>query len=290
MVNERAGGTPRVDVRASVQGAEVRGTSEQSVTLEAGRGREGRFPFRTTPGDSASFRFDASMDGASDAVRIGIPIRPDYHPRAFTVSGVLSDTGSAELALPAGIDPVRSRVTFTLGASPFALLRGVYDRFHVYPYYCTEQVVSVAAPLLALYTARDALGDSSVGANTRAELERAVQIVSGRQLTGGGIGYWSPDDWTSPWLSAYAGNFLLGARAAGITVSDSVLARLGDYLVRELRQPLDTLGVSTPLAGWYRDVGVRLSERVAAADFLSRAGRAHVAVENQLLARVAQLR
>jgi Large extracellular alpha-helical protein len=290
VVNERAGGTPRVQVRASAKGVQLRGDDEQSVMLEAGRGREVRFPFRTTPGDSASFRFDASMDGASDAVRIGIPIRPDYHPRAFTVSGVLSDTGSAELALPAGIDPVRSRVTFTLGASPFALLRGVYDRFHVYPYYCTEQVVSVAAPLLALYTARDALGDSSVGANTRAELERAVQIVSGRQLTGGGIGYWSPDDWTSPWLSAYAGNFLLGARAAGITVSDSVLARLGDYLVRELRQPLDTLGVSTPLAGWYRDVGVRLSERVAAADFLSRAGRAHVAVENQLLARVAQLR
>jgi uncharacterized protein YfaS (alpha-2-macroglobulin family) len=290
VVNERAGGTPRVQVRASAKGVQLRGDDEQRVTLEAGRGREVRFPFRTTRGDSASFRFDASMDGASDAVRVGIPIRPDYYPRAFTVSGLLGDTGSAELVLPAGIDPVRSRVTFTLGASPFALLRGVYDRFHVYPYYCTEQVVSVAAPLLALYTARDVLADSAVGANTRAELERAVQLVSGRQLTGGGIGYWSPDDWTSPWLSAYAGNFLLGARAAGITVSDSVLARLGDYLVSELRQPLDTLGVSTPLVGWYRDVGVRLSERVAAADFLSRAGRAQVAVENQLLARAAQLR
>jgi uncharacterized protein YfaS (alpha-2-macroglobulin family) len=290
VVNERTGGTPRVEVRGSAKGVELRGKSAQSVTLEAGRGREVRFPFRTMPGDSASFRFDAAMQGASDAVRVGIPIRPDYHPRAFTVSGVLSDTTTAELALPAGIDPVRSRVTFSLGVSPFALLRGVYDRFHVYPYYCTEQVVSVAAPLLALYTARDVLGDSVVGENTRAELERAVQIVSGRQLTGGGIGYWSPDDWTSPWLAAYAGNFLLGARAAGIAVSDSVLARLGDYLAAELRQPLDTLGVATPLAGWYRDAGVRLSERVAAADFLSRAGRAQAAVENQLFARAAQLR
>jgi uncharacterized protein YfaS (alpha-2-macroglobulin family) len=290
VVNERAGGTPRVDVRASAKGVQLRGKGEQSVTLEAGRGREVRFPFRTTPGDSASFRFDASTEGASDAVRVGIPIRPDYHPRAFTVSGVVSDTGSAELVLPAGIDPVRSRVTFSLGASPFALLRGAYDRFHVYPYYCTEQVVSVAAPLLALYTAHEVLGDSAVGETTRAELVRAVQLVSGRQLPGGGIGYWSPDDWTSPWLSAYAGHFLLGARAAGIAVSDSVLARLGDYLVAELHQPLDTLGVSTPLAGWYGDVGVRLGERVAAADFLSRAKRPQVAVENQLLARAAQLR
>jgi uncharacterized protein YfaS (alpha-2-macroglobulin family) len=290
VVNERAGGTPRVEVRASAKGVQLRGSAEQSVTLEAGRGREVRFPFRTTPGDSASFRFDATMRGASDAVHVGIPIRPNYHPRAFTVSGVVRDTGSAELVLPAGMDPARSRVTFSLGASPFALLRGVYDRFHVYPYFCTEQVVSVAAPLLALYTAREELGEGAVRANTRAELERAVQIVSGRQLTGGGVGYWSPDDWTSHWLSAYAGNFLLGARAAGIAVSDSVIAHLGDYLVSELRQPLDTLGVGTPLAGWYRDIGVRLGERVAAADFLSRAGRPQVAVENQLLARAALLR
>jgi uncharacterized protein YfaS (alpha-2-macroglobulin family) len=290
VVNERAGGTPRVDVKASAKGAELRGANEQSVTLEAGRGREVRFPFRTSPGDSVSFRFDASMSGASDAVRVGIPVRPDYHPRAFTVSGVVSDSGSAELVLPAGIDPVRSRVSFSLGASPFALLRGVYQRFHVYPYYCTEQVVSVAAPLLALYTARDALGDSAAAAKARVQLERAVDIVSTRQLPGGGIGYWSPEDWTSPWLSAYAGNFLLGARAAGLTVSDSVLAHLGDYLASELQMPLDTLGVGTPLAGWYRDIGVRLSERVAAADFLSRARRPQVAIENQLLARAAQLR
>ncbi|HEU4584995.1 MAG TPA: alpha-2-macroglobulin family protein, partial [Gemmatimonadaceae bacterium] len=290
VVNERTGGTPRVDVRASGKGVELRGTNEQSLTLEAGRGREVRFPFRTMPGDSASFRFDASMRGASDAVRVGIPVRPDYHPRSFTVSGVVSDSGSAELVLPAGIDPVRSRVTFSLGASPFALLRGVYQRFQVFPYYCTEQVVSVAAPLLALYTARDAIGDSVAAARARVQLERAVDIVSTRQLPGGGIGYWSPEDWTSPWLSAYAGNFLLGARAAGLTVSDSVLARLGDYLMGELQLPLDTLGVGTPLAGWHQDIGVRLSERVAAADYLSRAGRPQVAIENQLLARTVQLR
>lgn len=290
VVNERAGGTPRVEVKASARGVELRGKDRESVTLEAGRGSEVRFPFRTAPGDSATFRFDATMQGASDAVRVGIPVRPDYHPRAFTVSGVVSDTASAELVLPAGIDPVRSRVSFSLGASPFALLRGAYERFHVFPYYCTEQVVSVAGPLLALYTARDVLGDSAAVASARAQLEHAVEIVTTRQLTGGGVGYWSPDDWTSPWLSAYAGDFLLGARAAGLTVSDSVLARLGDYLVSELQLPLDTLGVGTPLSGWYQDIGMRLSERVAAADFLSRAGRPQVAIENQLLARAAQLR
>jgi uncharacterized protein YfaS (alpha-2-macroglobulin family) len=290
VVNERAGGTPRVEVSAAAQGVKLSDKSEKSVTLEAGRGTEVRFPFRTVPGDSATFRFDASMPGAADAVRLGVPIRPDYHPRAFTVSGVLNDTGTAELVLPAGIDPARSRVSFSLGASPLALLRGVYERFHVYPYYCTEQVVSVASPLLALYRARSVLGDSTAGRNTRTEIEGAVQMVSRRQLTSGGIGYWGPEDWTSPWLSAYAGNFLLGARAAGFVVDDSVVTRLGDYLVSELRQPLDTIGVGTPLSGWHREVGVRLSERVAAADFLSRAGRPQVAAENQLLARAAQLR
>ena len=54
----------------------------------------------------------------------------------------------------------------------------------------------------------------------------ALPILTRRQRADGGIGLWSATDWTTPWLSAYAGSVLLDAKAAGLAVDDSVLARL----------------------------------------------------------------
>ncbi len=76
--------------------------------LEAGRGREVRFDFQARPGDSASFRFDATSGPDADAVALALPLKPAFHPRSYTVAGVLHDTASAELLLPADIDPARS--------------------------------------------------------------------------------------------------------------------------------------------------------------------------------------
>jgi hypothetical protein len=68
-----------------------------------------------------------------------------------------------------------------------------------------------------------------------------------------------------------------------------VLARLAAYLVRDLREGGDTLRI-TPVANWYGDRGVQLSERVASVDFLSRVGTPEIAAENQLLVMAPQLR
>jgi uncharacterized protein YfaS (alpha-2-macroglobulin family) len=79
---------------------------------------------------------------------------------------------------------------------------------------------------------------------------------------------------------------LLDAKAAGLAVDDSVLARLGDYLHRTLTE--DKLPV-VPVMAWYGRNDVRLSERVMAVDYLSRAGLPDRAAENELLRTAAQL-
>jgi uncharacterized protein YfaS (alpha-2-macroglobulin family) len=295
VVNQRAPGSTRVAVKASATGIELRGDPSRSATLDGSKGVEVRFPFRAVAGDSATFRFTATANGSADGVQVSVPVRPDFHPRAFTVSGVLHDTATAELVLPAGIDPARSRVTFSLGASPLAMLRGVSEQFRVYPYYCTEQVTSLAMPLLALERSRGSgtaggKGDGAhAGRDARGDIRRAVEVISSRQRTDGGIGFWSASDWTSPWLSAYAGRFLLDAKRAGFAVSDSVLARLTGYLSRTLHEPSEA-PPRTPVANWYETRATVLSDRVASVDFLSRAGHADVPAEDQLLASAAQLR
>ncbi|MEO8228045.1 MAG: alpha-2-macroglobulin family protein, partial [Gemmatimonadota bacterium] len=290
VVNSRLGGTPTVNVTATARGAILRGDARQRATLEAGRGREVRFDFAQPAGarlDSATFRFDVTSGREADAVQLALPLRPAFHPRSYTIAGTVADTTAARFTLPAGIDPERSRLTLSFGTSPLVLIRNAYERLRVYPYYCTEQVVSAAQPLIALYRMRGTPGADAVAlGRLRPDIVRAVEMISRRQRADGGIGFWSPTDWTSPWLSAYAGAVLVDAKAAGVPVSDSVLARLGRYLQTSLAAQR---GAHGPLQAWYESDSVPLSDRVAVLHYLARAGRRERAVENELVRRAPQL-
>ena len=288
VINRRDGAAVSVNVRAASTGATLRGPAEQSVTLAAQRGAEVRFPFVASRTDSASFRFDVRDDRNADAVRVTVPVRPDYHPVVHTLAGLVRDSASVELALPAGMDLERSRLSLEIGTSPLATIRGIRETMHVYPYYCSEQVISSATPIIALYRAQHERGDTISG-KPRVDVARAVAMLSGRQREDGGIGYWSPTDWTSPWLSAYAGLVLLDARDAGLAKVDSaVLSRLANYLRTDLhgKQVASTF---SPVAQWTSRRPMRLREQVAAVDFLSRYGAPDVPAENELLRTAAQL-
>ena len=52
---------------------------------------------------------------------------------AHTIAGVLRDTATVELALPAGIDPARSRLSLNLGTTPLATIRGIQQSLRDLP-------------------------------------------------------------------------------------------------------------------------------------------------------------
>ncbi len=293
VVNQRAGGTPSVVVSVEAKGTQLSGDATRTTTLEAGRGREVRFDFRQ-PGtgplglaDSASFRFRVTGAGDADAVEQRLSVKPAFRPRAWTVSGVLVDTATAEFLLPDELDAERSRLLITLGSSPLTVIKGLSYELKVYPYYCSEQLSSTAQPLIALYRVQRTLkGVALLKGDPKKEIATAVAILSRRQRSDGAIGYWDSGDWSTPWLSAYAGLTLLDAREAGIAVDDSVLSRLAGYLRTTLDDPQP---IRAPVVGWYDELQTKLGDQVAAADFLSRLGKAHVAAENELLRNAAQL-
>jgi hypothetical protein len=292
VVNQRAAGTTAVQVKAEGDGVRLTSDVTLRTTLEAGRGREVRFDFQQPGGgplgsaDSSTFRFRVSGAGDSDAVQARLAVKPAFRPRAWTVAGVLLDTATADFDLPAGLDPGRSRLTINLGSSPLSVIKGVNQALYVYPYGCTEQVSSSAQPIIALYRAQVQLRTTLLKGNPKKEIATAVAILTSRQRPDGGIGYWGSSDWTTPWLSSYAGLTLLDARAAGVAVDDSVLARLGGYLRGSLTAPQP---IRAPVAEWYQHGQMVLSDQVAAADYLSRLGKPEIAAENELLRNAAQL-
>lgn len=287
VVNHRIGGTPTVDVAATATGIALEGAATRSATLEAGRGKEVRFDFKAGPGDSAAFRFDVAGAGDRDAVRLAIPIRPAFRPRMATVAGVVADSTRLTLDVSPDVDPARSRLVMNVGSSPLALVKGYADELRVYSYYCSEQVASVALPIAALYRARKQAGAAAGDTvRLRAELNRAVEMLVRRQRDDGAIGLWSRTDWSSAWLTAEAGAFLLEARAAGLAVQDTVVKGVAGYLTHALERQ-DNLALSVGV--WESEVRANLAERVAVAEFLSRAGLRNRALENDLVRRLGQM-
>jgi alpha-2-macroglobulin len=303
LVNLRSGARADAQVKATASGGDVTiaGASSRTVTLERGRGAEARFDLQIPTSargapvrpDSIALRFDAQSGAERDAVRAALPVRPDGRPTTQTVAAVIVDSTKLTLVPSIPLDPSRSMLQLSAGASPVAAIRGLAQQSRVYPYACTEQISSSAMPLVALRAAARGLSDSSLAPPwVQRDLQIAVRTLLSRQRSDGGIGYWSSSDWTTAWLSAYAGQVLLDARSVGIPVDTAALSRLTDYLRGTLERPLTTAASAdgfSPVARFYAARQAALAERVAAADFLSRARQPMINVENELVLRAAQL-
>jgi alpha-2-macroglobulin len=285
-INQRTGGDQRVDVEATARGIALNGSRRKRETLRGAAAREVTFDFTAQPGDSAYFEFSARGREHADAVAVRVPVRPAYHPLARIIAGVLRDSATAEFILDEDIDPARSTLEVSFGSTTAAVVRGVHRTLRVYPYHCTEQISSAALPLIALHRAQQRHGGTIAPATAGADIQSAVRIISRRQNPDGGIGYWSASDWSTPWLTAYAARVLIEARAAGFAVDSMVFDRIAGYLLRsaqqQQRQPF-------AVAQWQERVEMDLSERLAAADVLSRLGRAELPLEHTLIGRAGQL-
>jgi alpha-2-macroglobulin len=287
VINQRTGGSQRVDVDVAVRGIALDGARRKRETLNGAAAREVTFDFTAQAGDSAHFQFSARGRRDADAVAVRVPVRPGYHPVAQTIAGVARDTATAVFTLEQDVDPSRSTLEVSFGSSALAVVRGAQRSLRVYPYYCTEQVSSAALTLIALYRAQQELGAGIAPATAEADIRAAVRTLTRRQGGDGSIGYWGTYDWSTPWLTGYAARVLLEARAAGFAVDTTVLDRIADYLSRSLHQPAHQ---QFAVARWHENREMALSERVAAVDMLSRLGRADVPLENTLVGEAGQLR
>jgi len=113
----------------------------------------------------------------------------------------------------------------------------LFDSLDRYPYGCTEQIVSRAMPLLYAQQMA-ALANRKTPADLRNNIQDAISTLLNRQGADGAIGLWRVGDrQATPWLGAYAVDFLTRAKAAGYVVPDAALDKafdaLEEFAVRE---------------------------------------------------------
>ncbi|OYW88328.1 MAG: alpha-2-macroglobulin, partial [Hyphomonas sp. 32-62-5] len=101
----------------------------------------------------------------------------------------------------------------------------LYASLDRYPYGCTEQTTSRALPLL--YSEQlVAMGAKDANDDPKMKVQVAVNTLLNRQSADGAFGLWREGDgYASPWLGAYATDFIFRAKEAGYAVPEEALNR-----------------------------------------------------------------
>ncbi len=269
---------------AEATGLTLAGPPRVSISLTAASAAEARFVFtaprRDAIGDSVSVTLGATDGSAADAMKVWLPVRPDYHPRTHALLGATRDAQDLVLELPKDIDPQRSRMRLRIGTSHLSAMLAGVKWLIAYKFDCTEQIASRGRAMIAVWNATKRERPDALGGDPHAKLQELADEVAKRQLSDGSITLWPGTWWSSPWLTAHAGLFLLDARDVGVRVDESVLARVARYLRQTADTPVDTGGMNRYAQRHNR---LALGWRVSAVDYLRRAGAPDTIAERALL-------
>ncbi|MEI6559981.1 MAG: alpha-2-macroglobulin [Rhodospirillaceae bacterium] len=155
---------------------------------------------------------------------LGITVRPSRPVESEFVirqipPGLETTLDAASLA---GYVPGTGGLAASFSSGPPFDVAGLLAALDRYPYGCLEQLVSRALPLLAVGDVALALGvRHKADGGLDARVDQAISQVLDKQRFDGSFGLWSAYNEPSPWLTAYAMEFLTRARAAKHPVPDT---------------------------------------------------------------------
>ncbi|WP_348524761.1 alpha-2-macroglobulin family protein [Paracoccus marinaquae] len=176
-------------------------------------------------------------DGRRLEQMVHIPIRANG-PEISRESRFLLAAGD-DLTLPgdlmAGMRPGSGSATVAIGPAARFNSAAIMRDLQQYPYGCTEQLTSMAMPLLAFGSMAGGLPEADTAAR---RVDQHIAKILTRQDASGAFGLWRPEG-GDPWLDAYVTDFLSRARAAGHAVPDAAFGSALDNLRNQVNYAAD---------------------------------------------------
>jgi hypothetical protein len=221
-VTHAKGPTGAVGLRIGGAGLTL-GTGALPAQFALGEGETKTFSVPVSANSVGDFTVDLAMTTPSGQVlnrAYTLPVRlndPEiHHTSRFSLAP--GDTFTFDADVFAGLRAGSGTATLTAGPLARFDSPGLLAALDRYPYGCTEQVTSVALPLLYLDRVAQVMGLGTRD-QLRERIEQAVTRVLDNQTSGGSFGMWRPDSGDF-WLDAYVTDFLSRARGQGIAVPD----------------------------------------------------------------------
>jgi hypothetical protein len=162
---------------------------------------------------------------------------PRYDIAIRAPRGVVTELATQQLAPGATFAVPPQLLAGLMPGATLSLNAGSIARFDApalmraldaWAYGCTEQAVSRGLPLTV------AADESLLGERRMERLGQSVATVLSRQRYDGAFGLWSAFGTPEPWITPYAVEFLLRARAAGVTVPEAPIESALRFLTEQV--------------------------------------------------------
>lgn len=211
--------TVAVTVTADGLTPDAGATGTRSVTVPQNGQQRSDWTFTAQAVRPVTFTGKATTDAAGDALALTIPVNPAGLQRNLGASGSLTggDARTFEFTLPTTANPGGRSVRVSLAPSLAGSVLGALDYLTSYPWGCTEQTLSSFVPNVVVLKA---LAEMQLTPTERmASMDRQVSDGLKRlydyQHEDGGWGWWKTDE-NHPFMTAYAVDGLLQAKASGV--------------------------------------------------------------------------
>lgn len=219
------------EVQLKVQASEhleLLDAAESKLAVAPGKEATTRFRFKARDKlGGAEITFTSSAGTESVTRRATLSVRPAA-PYLTDVQSGYFRLGKQDVKLTREVYPHFRKAEAVVSALPLGLARGLEAYLADYPHGCSEQITSRAMSRLLLMTEADFGFDQ---AESAAQLQSALRLLTTRQNSDGGFGYW-PGDATTDYLSVYVTTFLTEAKEA----SHALPAGLLDGALNRMKQ------------------------------------------------------
>jgi phosphatidate phosphatase APP1 len=210
------------------------GPGSKRAEVAAGESSRETFDFRAVASvRDGKQRITALGSEASDAIEKPVSVHPDGEERSVTTSGLLGDTTTLQLNIPADLIKSSLRAELKIYPNLLSHIAESVEGILVRPHGCGEQTISSTYPNLMILRFNKNLGqDSTVTARARKYLEEGYRRLLNYRADSGGFSYWGGAESADFALTAYALSFLNDAREF-LEVDEAVLDGARDFLVKQ---------------------------------------------------------
>ncbi|MGZ3769164.1 MAG: alpha-2-macroglobulin family protein [Bdellovibrio sp.] len=228
--NQALGTGDKAQVKVELQSSDFFQISdEKNKTVSIPEGHEGELTYKVKASNklgSGKMTLIASAGGKSARYTFESSVRPSSVYKS-DIKFAMVEKSPMEIPLERKMYPELRVRSLSLSNSPLSLLKGLDQYFAVYPYLCTEQLLSKAVP--ALFVNLEKKDPKKLAK----EFESALEIIRSRQTSDGGFSLY-PGGTTHMLVSVYVLHYLTEAKERSLPVPADLLKYSLEY-VKALR-------------------------------------------------------
>ena len=203
-----------------------------SVTLDQYQSASASWPVSVSGVGAALFTLTGSDGTLKDGTQVRLPLLAGTSPEHVRDAGSLPDGSSFTVSIPAGYEAGDVHVTLT--PSIVAQLVQNIRLLQIYPYECTEQVLSTSLPAVFVGDVLKRAGVAQpADINTAQIVANALARLAQLQHSDGSWGWWQYDN-AHPFMTAYAMYGLAEFRKHGYKVPQAMYDGGVNSLVAQL--------------------------------------------------------